>query len=120
MGQRYVELTTSFTGYQSNHTAILHVSQLPPNAAVLAPGPALLFIVVNGVPSVGVHVMVGSGQIGPQQIGQAANLPGSQILPTASTNSKENRRNGAISRGGVKMSVVLAAFSGVVGLLVGV
>ncbi|TEB14488.1 copper radical oxidase [Coprinellus micaceus] len=118
MGQRYVELATSFTGYQSNHTATLHVSQLPPNAAVLAPGPALLFIVVNGVPSVGVHVMVGSGQIGPQQIGQAANLPGSQILPTASTNSKENRRNGAISRGGVKMSVVLAALSGVVGLVV--
>ncbi|KAF5333967.1 hypothetical protein D9611_014940 [Ephemerocybe angulata] len=67
MGQRFVELQTSFTGFHSNTSAILHVSQVPPNPALLAPGPALLFIVVNGVPSVGVQVMVGSGNIEPQQ-----------------------------------------------------
>ncbi|KAK0476749.1 glyoxal oxidase [Armillaria novae-zelandiae] len=62
MGQRYVELQSSYTGYENN-TAILHVNQLPPNPAVLVPGPALMFVVVNGIPSVGVQVMVGSGKV---------------------------------------------------------
>lgn len=48
-----------------NATATLHVSRLPPNPAVIAPGPALIFVVV---PSVGVKaVMLGSGQLGVQQ-----------------------------------------------------
>lgn len=38
----------------------------PPNAAVFQPGPALLFVVVDGVPSIGKQIMVGSGEIGEQ------------------------------------------------------
>ncbi len=79
MGQRYVELQTTYTGYENN-TAILHVNQLPPNPAVLVPGPALLFVVVNGIPSVGVQVMVGSGKIEKQTVDSSANLPGSSVL----------------------------------------
>jgi hypothetical protein len=57
MGQRYVQLENTYTGF-SNSTAVLHVSQLPPNPAILAPGPALILVVVNGVPSVGRQVMI--------------------------------------------------------------
>ena len=84
MGQRLVELERSYTGFVNN-TAVLHVNQLPPNAAILAPGPALLFVVVNGVPSVGVHVMVGNGKVGAQDMGSFDNLPASSILTSSTT-----------------------------------
>jgi len=80
MGQRFVELRSTYTGHVSNSSATLHVSQLPPNPNVIAPGPALLFVVVKGVPSIGVQVMLGSGRIERQPIGTDATLPPSQIL----------------------------------------
>lgn len=39
MGQRFVQLNSTYTG-NADGSAVLHVSQLPPNAAILAPGPA--------------------------------------------------------------------------------
>ncbi|KAL8291595.1 hypothetical protein RQP46_001853 [Phenoliferia psychrophenolica] len=62
MGMRYVQLNNTFTG-SSDGSAVIHVSQLPPNPSLLVPGPALLFVVVNGVPSIGKMVMVGSGSL---------------------------------------------------------
>lgn len=44
MGQRMVVLNSTYTGFGDN-SAVLHVSQVPPNPAILAPGPALLFVV---------------------------------------------------------------------------
>jgi hypothetical protein len=79
MGQRMVVLDSTYTAY-SNNTAVLHVSQLPPNPAILAPGPAFLFVVVRGVPSVGVEVMVGSGAIEPQTVLVADLLPVSSMI----------------------------------------
>lgn len=67
---------STFTVYSDN-SAILHVSQLPPNPAILAPGPALLFVVVNGVPSNGSWIMVGSGTLGVQAVAPAQILPAS-------------------------------------------
>ena len=93
MGQRFLQLTSTYTGSTSDNQGILHVQQLPPNAAIFVPGPALLFVVVNGVPSVGVQVMVGSGQIGQQPTQPAANLPGSafvQSFGTANGTTKSN------------------------------
>ena len=78
MGQRYLELEHSYTGY-SNNTATLHVRQLPRNPAILAPGPAFIFVVVNGIPSVGLQVMIGSGKLGKQEILADTNLPDSTI-----------------------------------------
>lgn len=43
MGQRYVQLENSYTG-NSDGSAVLHVSQMPPNPAILAPGPARAFV----------------------------------------------------------------------------
>jgi hypothetical protein len=75
MGQRYVQLNNTYTQNNDSISATLHVSQLPPNPALIAPGPALIFVVVNGVPSIGLKVMLGSGQLGVQQILSVADLP---------------------------------------------
>jgi len=51
---------------------------MPPNPAVFAPGPAVLYVVVNGVPSIGEAIMVGGGFIGQQNVQEAAALPPNQ------------------------------------------
>jgi hypothetical protein len=53
MGQRYVELDNSYFIDTVGGFTTLFVSQLPPNPAILAPGPAMIFLVVDGVPSEG-------------------------------------------------------------------
>ena len=80
MGQRYVELETSYTAFAENSTVVLHVSQLPPNPAIIAPGPAFIFVVVKGVPSVGVQVMLGSGKLGRQPILPSPELPSTNLV----------------------------------------
>lgn len=82
MGQRMVVLESSYTG-NLDGTATLHVSQVPPNPAILPPGPALFFVVVNGVPSVAAQVMVGSGQIEVQQVQAVQPLPQAKIVNAA-------------------------------------
>jgi hypothetical protein len=78
-GQRMVELDHTFST-KSDGGVTLHVSQAPPNAALLAPGPAWLYVVVGGVPSVGVKVMVGSGQIEDQTMHEVEALPESSVV----------------------------------------
>ncbi|KAI0692457.1 hypothetical protein BC835DRAFT_1357391, partial [Cytidiella melzeri] len=81
MGQRMLVLESTYTDLSdSDHSGVLHISQVPPNPAILAPGPALCFVVVDGVPSVAVKVMVGSGQIESQTVEQVDPLPESKIL----------------------------------------
>lgn len=98
MGQRFVELASSYTASTQTQKAVLHVSQLPPNAAILAPGPALIFVVVNGVPSVGKMIMVGSGQIEDQPILEVAELQPSEVL-SAAGNFADEEIGGAGARG---------------------
>lgn len=93
MGQRYLELEHSYTGYDNN-TATLHVRQLPRNPAIFAPGPAFIFVVVNGIPSVGLQVMVGSGKLGKQEILPDASLPDSTIVQVMSGSA--NLSSGAL------------------------
>lgn len=89
MGQRFIQLNSTYTGSTSDNTGILHVQQLPPNPAILVPGPALFFVVVNGVPSVGVQVMIGSGQVGDQPTQPAANLPASAFVQSLGGSSSK-------------------------------
>lgn len=70
-----MQLNNTYT-INSDGSATLHVSQVPPNPAILAPGPAWIFVVVNGIPSMGQEVMVGSGKIETQNVTQPASLPG--------------------------------------------
>jgi hypothetical protein len=52
-GQRYLELATSYTQDSTSNITILHVAQMPPNANLVVPGPAMIFLVVDGIPSIG-------------------------------------------------------------------
>lgn len=122
MGQRYLQLDSTYTGYESNTTAVLHVSQLPPNPAILAPGPALLFVVVAGVPSVGVQVMIGSGQLGTQPTSAIGPIPSPTMVPSSSdiesptptppaSQSQSKPQNSSSCRRRVGFDILLAAFS---------
>jgi hypothetical protein len=86
MGQRVLQLRTSYTVAADGQTAVLHVAQMPPNANLFAPGPAMLFITVNGVPSLGQWINVGSGIIQTQPLQADAQLPDSYI-PASQDNS---------------------------------
>ncbi|TFK27224.1 copper radical oxidase [Coprinopsis marcescibilis] len=120
MGQRFLQLDSTYTAYAANRSATVHVNQLPPNPAVFVPGPALLFVVVNGVPSVGRMVMVGNGQIGTQPVYDVPVLKASTMVrvPAGSGDSAggNGRGNGA-GRVGVGLSCFAAlvfAFGGLV------
>ncbi|GAA5864012.1 hypothetical protein JCM8547_005308 [Rhodosporidiobolus lusitaniae] len=97
MGQRYVQLNSTYT-YTSSGSASLHVSQVPPNPAILPPGPALLYVVVAGVPSTGQWVMVGNGQLGDQEVEEVEELIGT--LPGSSRKSETTTTSGTVSEGG--------------------
>ncbi|CAD6584829.1 MAG: hypothetical protein CYPHOPRED_002864 [Cyphobasidiales sp. Tagirdzhanova-0007] len=74
-GMRMVQLNSTWTANRDG-SGTIHSNQLPPNPSILAPGPALIYITVNGIPSTGVDIMVGNGQIGTQPIEDVPNLPG--------------------------------------------
>jgi hypothetical protein len=105
-GQRMVELDHAFTT-TTDGGITLHVSQPPPNAALLQPGYAWLFVVVNGVPSVGVRVMVGSGQIEEQTMLAVESLPQSSIVTAAQHSSAGSRVTPVLS---VVFSLLFAAW----------
>lgn len=58
-GQRYLELETSYTHNTETDEVTLHVSQMPPNANIFQPGPAMIFLTVDGVASQGKVSCVG-------------------------------------------------------------
>lgn len=67
-----------------------------PRRAVCSFRSAVLFVVVNGVPSVGVQVMVGSGTIGQQTTNPNAPLPQSNITTSQpKPGSQGNASSGA-------------------------
>jgi Domain of unknown function (DUF1929) len=97
-------LASSYTAYQVNNTAVLQVNQLPPNPAIIVPGPAFVFVVVNGVPSIGLQVMLGSGQLGPQTILAAGNLPAESIVANTTATSSSQPPSKTSSAGRVSQS----------------
>lgn len=94
MGQRFLQLNSTYSVYQTNKTATLHVSQLPPNPAIIAPGPALIFVVVNGVPSIGLQVMLGSGTLGNQSVLPVAELPAQNLVSDPTPNGSAAQKDG--------------------------
>ncbi|KAJ6525604.1 glyoxal oxidase N-terminus-domain-containing protein [Mycena capillaripes] len=83
MGQRYLQLKNSFT-VNKDGSIVLHVNQLPPNSNLFQPGPAWVYVVVNGIPSNGTSVIVGSGAVETQPTAAQAPLPDSVTLASAS------------------------------------
>lgn len=93
MGQRIMQLNNTYT-VQSNGTIILHTAQLPSNANLFQPGPAFLFVTINGIPSNGTYVIVGNGQIGTQPTSPASVLPDNVLASSASGSAPGNTSNG--------------------------
>jgi Domain of unknown function (DUF1929) len=89
MGQRFVQLNSTYT-VNSDGSIILHVAQAPPNPNLLQPGPAFLYVVVHGIPSIGTSVIVGNGQIGQQPTSAASVLPANVQLSSASCGPSPN------------------------------
>lgn len=83
MGQRLLQLNNTYT-VNASGAITLHVAQLPPNANLFQPGPAFMFVTINGVPSNGSYVIVGNGQIGTQPLSDASVLPPNIRLASAS------------------------------------
>lgn len=90
MGQRHLQLNNTYT-VNGDGSYVLYVSQVPPNPNLFTPGPALLFVVVNGIPSNGTMVIVGTGQVETQPTSAASALPPSVTatsLPSPSSTGK--------------------------------
>ena len=76
MGQRSMQLNNTYT-VQSNGAITIHTAQLPPYPNLFQPGPALLFVTINGIPSNGTFVTVGNGKVGTQSTAAVSVLPAS-------------------------------------------
>ncbi|KAE9390575.1 DUF1929-domain-containing protein [Gymnopus androsaceus JB14] len=81
MGQRFLQLNNTYT--------------MPPNANIFQPGPAMVFVVINGIPSNGTFVIVGSGSVETQPTQAASILPASVRL-----NSVSGSANGSSTSSG--------------------
>ncbi|KAI0284646.1 glyoxal oxidase N-terminus-domain-containing protein [Russula aff. rugulosa BPL654] len=92
MGQRIMQLNNTYT-VQSNGTITLHTAQLPPFPNLFQPGPAFLFVTINGIPSNGTFVIVGNGQIGTQPTALASVLPLSALSAQGSKTANGRPRD---------------------------
>ena len=96
MGQRFLQLNNTYT-VNSDGSIILHVAPVPPNPNLFQPGPALLFVNVNGIPCINAsYVIVGNGQIGPQPTSPSPILP-PNILSSASGTASGSNSTGMAS-----------------------
>jgi hypothetical protein len=101
MGQRFLQLNNTYAVHDDGSIE-LHVSQLPPQPEIFQPGPAFVYVVVNGIPSTGTYVIVGSGKVEPQARSEVAALPDKVRVDTAkgSASSDSTNSGGSGSSGG--------------------
>jgi hypothetical protein len=99
--QRYLQLDSSYTIDMNSNTSTLHVSQMPGDSGpfIFQPGPAMIFLVVNGVPSEGEFVMIGSGRLGDQPTTTNAALPSTQVIAVTPTETASAEQSGAPTSG---------------------
>ncbi|KAK7061619.1 putative copper radical oxidase variant A [Favolaschia claudopus] len=100
MGQRFMQLRNSYT-VNKDGSIVLHVAQMNPNPNLFQPGPALLFVVVNGVPSNGTYVIIGSGAIEKQPTAADSKLP-DNVLESDASGSANSASTGNGGDGGNK------------------
>ncbi|KAJ7097790.1 DUF1929-domain-containing protein [Mycena belliarum] len=126
MGQRYLQLNNTYT-VNKDASITFHVSQLPPNPNLFQPGPAWVHVVVNGVPSNGSSVIVGSGKVEAQPTAAQSVLP-SSVLALASvsgsadsstTNSNANGKPTSTTSSHLTLIIAVAAGGAAVLLLGG-
>ena len=124
MGQRLMQLNNTYT-VNKDGTITLHVAQLPPNPNLFQPGPALMFVNIQGIPSNGTYLIVGNGIIGTQPTGAVSVLPASVRLDSVSggTSSTDGSSNPSSTssekKSNVGLIIGLAAGAGALLLLLG-
>lgn len=119
MGQRALQLKNTYTVNQDG-SITLHVSQAPPNPNLFQPGPAFVFVSINGIPSNGTLVIVGNGQLGDQPTSDVVELPASQGLATAQgTGSGSNSSSSSSSGNGTSSGNGQASSASHTGPIVG-
>lgn len=128
MGQRLLQLNNTYT-VKSDGSITLHVAQLPPNANLFQPGPAFLFVTVQGIPSNGTYLIVGNGAIGQQTLSAASVLPSSVRLASASGSASGSSTSGSSNSNSTSSSnlglIIGCAAGGVaalaaVGIMIGI
>jgi hypothetical protein len=125
MGQRIMQLNNTYT-VQSNGSITLHTAQLPPNPNLFQPGPAFLFVTINGIPSNGTYVIIGNGQTGTQPTSSASVLPANLLASSASgsapNNTSSNSNGSSSSHMGLIIGAVVAGIAvvGVLGAVFGI
>ncbi|GFZ49322.1 hypothetical protein JCM24511_07442 [Saitozyma sp. JCM 24511] len=124
-GYRMIQLQSSYTIDMNTGNATLHVSQLPgnPGPTLFQPGPAMMFLVVEGVPSMGQWVMVGNGQLGTQTTQSNAALPSNQVKaiqnttsPSGSSGASGSSASGSTTKSAAGLSVKVALPAAVLSL----
>jgi hypothetical protein len=110
MGQRAMRLNST-TSVNPDGSLTVHTSPPPPNANILQPGPAFLFVTIKGIPSNGTHVIVGNGQVGDQPTSPAQPLPSPVRL--------DNVKGGADANNGDTTAQATTSGSSRTGVLVG-
>jgi hypothetical protein len=116
MGQRSLQLNNTYT-VNNDGSIVLHVSQMPPNSNIFQPGPALLFVTINGIPSNGTFVTVGSGNIETQPLNPIGALPASVRSNSASGSGSGG--NSSSSGSGGNHGSASSLSGGVIGGIVG-
>lgn len=120
MGQRALALNNTYT-VNSDGSFTLHVSQMPPNPNLFQPGPAFIYVTVEGIPSNGTYAIVGNGQLGNQPSQDASPLPDSVRLDSVSgsgnSNSNNDNSSGSTSSGSSHTGAIIGGIVGAVALI---
>lgn len=111
MGQRLLQLNSTFQ-VADDGGITLHVAQVPPNPNLLTPGPALIFVVVGEVPSMGKMVTVGTGAIGQQPTQDASWLPPSYTRVNSPTAAAVNHGGMSIDQAQTRKIIAIAVGAG--------
>ncbi|WWC71742.1 uncharacterized protein I206_105700 [Kwoniella pini CBS 10737] len=110
-GQRYLQLNSTYEIDMNTGKTTHMVSQMPGGSTgpnLFQPGPAMFFVVVNGVPSQGEFVMIGSGKIETQATQTNQDLPSSTVIAVV---QPENTTEANSSSGSSSKSGTSGAFS---------
>ncbi|WFD42446.1 (methyl)glyoxal oxidase [Malassezia psittaci] len=131
-GQRSLELDHSYEVLDSGDVNYI-VNPMPTNQNIFVPGPALFFVTVNGVPSIGKMVMIGGENQGlvpmtiksgktPSALPAAVNNPkfNAKVKSSVASSGQANKSHNSLSGGaiaGIVVGVVGAILIGLLALL---
>lgn len=117
-GQRSLQLENTYD-VQDDGSVVFTVNPMPTNMNIFVPGPALLFVTVNGVPSIGKYIHLGGQNLGPVPLSlRAQDAPGP--LPSPRNNPKLGNRATVPPSSGSKQSDGGMSGGAIAGVVVGV